>query len=495
MADRDVRVVLKVEGDPKNGAAFDDLSRRAKGATTDLDRLGKANRDAMRGGGSGGGAFPDIGSGGAAGANKPSGGGGGSLANIGVAFAAGVGALKLFESGVRSLTTALSAANDTTLTATERNRMIVGSLPLIGSTVVGIRDLNNEIGGLGKAMRDASADAQAFRVEVQANAILDQKLGEAGRAAAEANERSRAAGNIAARVAGSKVLQRELAGEGGPQVGAALAAIRETSVAEEALAAAERDRAKARREADAAIAKARVSKAASDEIQNRPGDFSGGEIEIGKERARVQTQALKDQLVAKQKMDELLQSEARWQQAAIGAEGKKLELSKAELEIEKNTLAALEKQKQAGESAAAAFGKLNPAERRAAADALQRLQQFGADRIGNFEKDLIGRAGFGSKLDEAAMRTGLADPEFRRAQMAAGMQTQDVLEKKILDIKPNVNVQILLDEKKFADAIANILNAAVRQAKVDLEGAAQREKDFGVVQQRQANAVKRGGGS
>ncbi len=491
MSEREVSYKLKIESDSRNGAAIDDVGKRAKQATADLDRMGKANAAAARGGG----AFGDVGSGGAGGASGSPGGKGGlgfeSLAKS--AFIA-VAAIKALEGGLNLLTKGINDFGNGAATAHQKTQSIGRAIPLIGGLGGAIQDFMEAIAGLPEAIRLAQVGAMRAEVEGRVEAMKKIKKAELDLEMEAAKARAQVTGDIAKKVQGSAALQEILAGEHGNNLGAQRQAVKAAAVLEN-----ERDTAIAQQNVDATkkemneawkdLNKATATKAAAIAAIPRNEDSKGAadDFQILKKSLEAQT-AIADQARA---IERATVAEGRAKQAVIEAHQKTVELSKIEMEFKRQSLKALHQELSEAEAAAAAFGKLNPAQRATAVDAMKRLQQFGPDRIGDFEKDLIGKAGFGKQLDAATQKTGLADPAFREMMAAAGMKTVDAIKKEIVELKPQVTVDLRIDEKRLADALVKAMEGFIREAKVNVDLAGNNAKQQLEIQQRIANVQKK----
>jgi hypothetical protein len=397
---------------------------------------------------------------------------GAGMANYAGAMQLTVGSVKALTDSLRSLTDIINTAGNAALTGQQKvagygDTLKSFFLPaLVGSV---IRDINSAILGTTETLRLMTVEFDRLNVSLEANAVAAAKIREGEATMAAARARSDVTGGIAARVAGDPKLQTILAGEHSAgdtgamrralKEAATLAAEREAGIASQVSAHADAERAAAQAAVDAAQKKFQTAQAAIMPLGDVTSDRR--KVEFTKQVYDAESK-LK---VLRTELNRLGEADVKSQALALDKVQKKGEAAKIESEFKRQTLKALYEEKGLAEQAAGGFGRLRPNERTAVAEAIKRVKAMGADNVSDWEKEKVGGV-FPQFMEKEFQKTGMADPAFKEAMAAAGMQAMDAIQKKIDVLKPEVTVNVWMDAKELAKAVVDEMQGRVKSAEV-----------------------------
>jgi hypothetical protein len=484
VAERQVDYVLNVKSTPGTATAFDDLVKKAE----KLERQASRARDAV-GAAAAKGGTPSSAAGGAAGAAGGGESGALGLKGMKAAAAEALFAVKLLEVGLTGLATGLTAAGNASLTAQQRIEKEAEAVPIPFFASVGkaLRDVGSAIEGTPEKLRLLTLEFGRLTVALEANAVAAAKIREGEATLAGAKTRVDVTSIIAAKVAGDPKLQATLAAEHdasnlGAQrramkEAATLATQREVGFAGGAATHAEEQRSAAQDAVAAAAKKYNVAARGIMPLADVKSDATKVQFQEQVNRAQLAMNALK----LEQKR--LTDADVKAQQTAVDLANKKADLAKIETEFKRQTLKAAHEELTLAEGSAAAFAKLRPNERSAIAAAIGRIKAGGTDAASDMEKEMVGGV-FPKFMEKELTKTGMADPGFKDAMVAAGMRTTEVIKKEIAELRPEVTVGLYMDEKRLAEELAKVLGPAIAKAEATAKGIVEAAKIEFELQQR-----------
>jgi hypothetical protein len=141
---------------------------------------------------------------------------------------------------------------------------------------------------------------------------------------------------------------------------------------------------------------------------------------------------------------------------------------KANIAVQREELAILKEKESRIKSNAQAFGQLNEVEKQAAVTAAERLKTQGFESLTPEERALIGQAGGGAALQQAAQQNALKDDRFKQFSDLIGNESDlKGTREAIADIEANVNLEVQVDTQKLQEqlttALTAVLNDLVKQ--------------------------------
>jgi hypothetical protein len=199
-----------------------------------------------------------------------------------------------------------------------------------------------------------------------------------------------------------------------------------------------------------------------------PSARSLADSEAEKDRLKVLGEV--DAAVQKEKAERLKLLEVTKATGEAGKQAAEAESAarKANIAVQREELAILKEKEGRIKSNAQAFGQLNEVEKQAAVTAAERLKTQGFESLTPEERALIGQAGGGAALQQAAQQNALKDDRFRQFSDLIGQESDlKGTREAIADIEANVNLEVQVDTQKLQEqlttALTAVLNDLVKQ--------------------------------
>jgi hypothetical protein len=188
------------------------------------------------------------------------------------------------------------------------------------------------------------------------------------------------------------------------------------------------------------------------------------------EKDRLKVLAEVDTAVQKEKAERLKLLEVTKATGEAGKQAAEAESAarKANIAVQREELAILKEKEGRIKSNAQAFGQLNEVEKQAAVTAAERLKTQGFESLTPEERALIGQAGGGAALQQAAQQNALKDERFKQFSDLIGQESDlKGTREAIADIEANVNLEVQVDTQKLQEqlttALTAVLNDLVKQ--------------------------------